>query len=105
VIKDVFPYATWRIPTSAPHVRDRVAAVNTRCATMDGRRHMRIDPTCTRLIADLEQVIFKPNGELDQTSTPLLTHISDAFGYWVHSQWPVQKHLVTTGTGYYPHLL
>jgi hypothetical protein len=105
VIRKVFPHATWRIPPSAPHVRDRVAAVNTRCETMDGRRHMRIDPQCTRLIADLEQVIFKPNGDLDQTSTPMLTHISDAFGYWVHGVWPVQQHRVSVGSAYMPHLL
>jgi hypothetical protein len=105
VIRDVFPHATWAIPSAAPHVRDRVAAVNTRCETMDGRRHMRIDPTCVRLIADLEQVIFKPNGDLDQTSTPMLTHISDAAGYWIHGVWPVQKPKGSVGTGYYEHLL
>ena len=37
---------------------------------------------------DLEQVIFAENGELDKKSNPLLTHISDALGYWVHQEWP-----------------
>jgi hypothetical protein len=105
VIKEIFPRATWCIPNAAPHVRDRVAAVNTRCETMDKRRHIRIDPACTRLIADLEQVIFKDNGDLDKTSNALLTHISDAAGYWIHQVWPVQKAKVTVGSGYYPHLL
>jgi hypothetical protein len=102
VIREVFPYATWCIPTAAPHVRDRVAAMNARCETMDGRRHLRVDPSCVRLIADLEQVIFKDNGDLDKTSNALLTHISDAAGYWVHSVWPVRPRVVTVGTGYHP---
>ncbi len=105
VIRELFPRATWCIPSAAPHVRDRVAALNTRCQTMDGKRHLTIDPSCTRLIADLEQVIFKDNGELDKTSNPLLTHISDAAGYWIHAVWPVQKPRVVVGEAYMPHLL
>lgn len=105
VIREVFPGATWCIPSAAPHVRDRVAAMNTRCQTMDGKRHMRIDPHCTRLIADLEQVIFKDNGDLDKTSNPLLTHISDAAGYWVHAVWPLQKPRISVGSAYVPGLL
>jgi hypothetical protein len=34
------------------------------------------------LIADMEQVIFKDNGDLDK-GNPALTHVSDALGYWV----------------------
>jgi len=91
VIRQVFPNATWCIASTAPHVRDRVAAVNARCETMDGKHHFRIDPTCTHLIADLEQVIFKDNGELDKASNPMLTHISDALGYWIHRDFPFMK--------------
>ena len=83
-----FPRAAWYVPKTNPHVRDRISAVNARCITDDGRRHLTVDPTCTRLIADLEQVIFAENGELDKKSNPLLTHISDALGYWVHQEWP-----------------
>jgi hypothetical protein len=92
VLRDVFPAATWCIRPAAPHVRDRVAAVNARCETMDGQRHFTMDPTCVHTIADLEQVIFEDNGELDKKSNPMLTHASDALGYWVHATWPV-KHI------------
>ena len=88
VLRQVFPTATWKLPTSNPHPRDRVAAVNGRACTSDGKRHLSVDPSCVRLIGDLEQVIFDDKGELDQKSNPLLTHISDAFGYWVHREWP-----------------
>lgn len=92
ILREVFPLATWCIRPHAPHVRDRVAAVNARCETMDGLHHLRVDPSCVHLIADLEQVVFADNGELDQKTNPMLTHISSALGYWVHAEWPV-KHV------------
>lgn len=88
VLREVFPHASWYIPKSNPHVRDRVAAVNARCETMDGRSHLVIDPACEHLIADMEQVVFADNGELDKKRNPLLTHVSDAFGYAVVQEWP-----------------
>jgi hypothetical protein len=90
VVRDVFPRAIWRIRSRAPHVRDRVSAVNGRCETMDGTRHACLDPSCRHLIADLEQVTFAANGDLDK-SNPMLTHISDALGYWVEMEWPARK--------------
>jgi hypothetical protein len=91
VIKQVFPTATWSIPSHNPHPRDRVAAVNARCETMDGGHHLRIDPSCQSLIKDLEQVIFKRNGDLDAGDEGMLTHISDAAGYWIVKDFPVVK--------------
>ena len=88
VLREVFPYAVWCIPTENPHVRDRVNAVNTRCQTMDGASHLIVDPQCSKLIGDLEQVTFADNGDLDQKTNPLLTHISDALGYWIAWEWP-----------------
>jgi hypothetical protein len=89
VIKRVFPAATWRIPHTNTHVRDRVAAVNARCQTMDGRIHLRVDTSCRRLIGDFEQVVFAENGELDQKTNKELTHISDACGYWIVRDFPI----------------
>lgn len=88
VLRETFPTATWCIPSENPHVRDRYAAVNSRFQTTDGMRHSVIDPSCRHLIADYEQVIFAENGEADKKSNPMLTHISDADGYWVHREWP-----------------
>jgi hypothetical protein len=91
VLRDMFPQASWRIPTKQPNPRDRHAAVNTRCVTADGKTHMRIDPSCTRTIGDLERVIYAANGDVDQKSDPMLSHISDALGYWIHAEWPPVK--------------
>jgi hypothetical protein len=91
VVKDILSrrfQTTWCIANKAPHVRDRVAAVNARCLTMDGKHHFTLDPSCKRLQSDLEQVTFADNGDLDKKTNPLLTHISDAFGYWVEREFP-----------------
>jgi len=88
VIRDVFPRASWNIPTKQPNPRDRHASVNGRCKTADGKTHMRIDPSCVKLIADLERVVYAPNGDVDQKTDAMLSHISDALGYWVHQDWP-----------------
>lgn len=82
---------TWCIANKAPHVRDRVAAVNARCETMDGQHHFRLDPSCKRLQSDLEQVTFADNGELDKKTNELLTHMSDALGYWVEREFPAVR--------------
>jgi hypothetical protein len=89
VVRAAFPGAEWRIPHGNPHVKDRIAAVNARCTTSDGQRHIRVDPSCTRLIADFEQVVFDKNGELDQKTNPLLTHMSSAAGYWIVRDFPI----------------
>lgn len=88
VLRDVFPGAVWCIPSHNPHERDRVSAVNSVCESMSGLRRLVIDPTCVPLIADLEQVIYAENGELDKKTNPALTHLSDALGYWLVRDFP-----------------
>lgn len=88
VVREIFPLASWHVPKANSHVKDRYAAVNGRICSADGVRHTTIDPSCVHLVADLEQVVFDDSGVADQKSNPMLTHISDAFGYWVHREWP-----------------
>jgi len=94
VLRETFPGAVWLIGAANPHVRDRVAAVNGRCRNMKGEQHLTIDPTCQKLLADLEQVVFQDNGELDKKSNPALTHLSDSLGYLCAREWPPSKRLV-----------
>ena len=102
VLKRIFPTADWRIPHSNAHVKDRIAAVNARCRTADQAIHLRVDPSCTRLISDFEQVVFDKTGELDQKTNPLLTHISSAAGYWIVQDFPVVKPKQVIGTARLP---
>lgn len=88
VIREVFPHAVWCIPGHNPHEKDRVAAVNAVCESMAGAHRLILDPSCTGTIADLEQVIYAENGELDKKSNPMLTHHSDGLGYWLVRDFP-----------------
>ncbi len=103
-VREVFPLASWHVPKANPHVRDRYAAVNSRFCTSDGKRHAVIDPACVKLIADLEQVVFDDSGVEDQKSNPMLTHISSAFGYWVHREWPPVRKTMA-GAAHFEHLM
>lgn len=88
VLRAEFPNAVWCVPSQQPHPKDRYAAVNGRCCSASGLRRLRVDPSCTRLIADLEQVIYDEDGVEDQDSNPMLTHISAALGYWLVRDFP-----------------
>lgn len=72
--------------THNPFVKDRVNNVN-RCLKQG---LIEIDPTCKKLINDLEKVSWK-NNDLDQKTDTMLTHISDALGYGCHSLLPYSK--------------
>ena len=61
-----------------PFVTDRVNTMN----NLFTHDRIVISPKCKKLIGDLEKVVWK-NNKLDQKTNPMLTHISDAFGYWV----------------------
>jgi len=62
--------------TRNPLVIDRVNNINR--LLMDGR--IVISPECKKLINDLEKVSWK-DGQLDQKTDKMVTHISDALGY------------------------
>jgi hypothetical protein len=88
ILRELFPAATWLIGRSNPHERDRIAAVNAVCETMTGARRLVVDPSCLGLTADLEQVVVDEAGELDKSTNPELTHLSDALGYWLAKDFP-----------------
>lgn len=89
VIQAAFRGASWCVPSSAPHVKDRVDAVNTRCLSADGKTHLVIDASCKHLIEDFEQVTMPMvTNPAEKRKHPLLTHISDAAGYGIHYEWP-----------------
>lgn len=96
VLRRVFEGATWCVTGRNPHEKDRIAAVNAVCETESGINRLIVDPVNTHLIADLEQVITAPDGAIDKKSNPDLTHISDAFGYWIVRDYPT---VVKTAAG------
>ena len=70
--------------TRNPYVIDRVN--NTNRLLSQGK--IVIDPKCTKLINDLEKVVWK-GSDLDQKTDPLLTHISDSLGYLAWALYPI----------------
>jgi len=83
------------VRSTNPPVKDRTNCVNAMLRNHYGQYRLRIDPKCKQLIRDLEQVCWKTdaNGnslmELDK-SDPLRTHVSDALGYMISYEFPMQ---------------
>jgi hypothetical protein len=78
---------SFKYKSSAPAVRDRVAAVNALLRNSQGQSRLFIDPRCVKLIKDLQRVSWKAgSGLLDKDSDRMLTHLSDALGYLVEAE-------------------
>lgn len=73
-----------RVTRSNPLVRDRLNLVNNCLESVNGGRSLRVDSKCRELIADFEQVTYKPDsGQIDKGADPMRTHLSDALGYLI----------------------
>lgn len=84
---DIIRNAGFQIRSSHnPFVKDRVNNVN-RCLKAG---LIEIDPSCKKLINDLEKVSWR-NNDLDQKTDPMLTHMSDGLGYACHNLLPQIK--------------
>lgn len=87
-------HTNYRVPTANPGVRDRVIAVTSLLRDAAGEIKLYVDPRCSQLIQDFEEVAWKRdnNGnaldEIDK-SDPKRTHTSDALGYLVYREAPI----------------
>jgi hypothetical protein len=79
------------IPRRNPSERSRVNAMNSRLRSVGSNAiRMLIDPiTCPHLLNDLEQVICNKDGSVSKPKDSILTHPSDALGYYVVCRHPV----------------
>lgn len=77
----------------APLIVDRVNAVNAKLVNAKGNVGVLIHPKCRYLIEDLQQTRWKEGTrQLDHGSPAkgiLLTHLSDALGYFIEREWPL----------------
>ena len=83
-----------RVPRSNPRERVRVNALNTRCCDADGSVSLKVNPyLAPNLHKDLEgvRVLEGGSGEIDKRNDPRLTHSSDALGYYVVAEFPVDS--------------
>lgn len=84
-----------RVPPDNPKVADRINAVNRLCRDEAGLIRLIIDPSCTELVADMEQVLRDGRGgifKVRNRKDPYFrrTHTSDALGYWISYEEPVR---------------
>lgn len=73
-----------RVPQRNPPVLSRVQKVNALLTNALGEVRLEIDPKCSELIKDFEEVMFKPeSGVIDKVRDARRTHASDALGYLI----------------------
>lgn len=83
---------SFRLKTKNPTERARINAMNTRLRSAKGSIHMFVDAAfAPHVVKDLEGVQYLKggSGEIDKKIAPMLTHLSDAIGYYVDYEFPV----------------
>lgn len=81
---------------SAPTIIESVNSVNGLLLNANGKSRVRVHPRCVKLVKDFEQVRFKPGtSDIDKSDKfKMHTHVSDAFRYLVHQEFPVTSRKV-----------
>lgn len=90
---------SYRVDSANPSERSRVNAVNSRLMSASGDIRMIVDGIrAPHVVKDLDGVrlLKGGSGELDKKATPLLTHISDALGYYIAKEFPIQAQRMQT---------
>ena len=85
---------SFRVGRANPPERTRVNAVNSRLKAADGGEWMMVDPAAApNVVRDFEGVrlLAGGSGEIDKRADPKLSHLTDAIGYYIHSEFPVVK--------------
>lgn len=84
-----------KVPQQNPLVPDRINSVQRALKDEYGHLRVEIDPGCTELIADFEQVLRDSRGGIKKShdrKDPYYrrTHLTDAFGCWVAFDEPIR---------------
>jgi hypothetical protein len=85
---------TMDVPAANPSERARINAVNSLCRSAAGDVRFMVDAArCPHTVRDLAGVTLIPGsaGEIDKTTNPKLTHLSDAIGYCVSRLYPITE--------------
>lgn len=88
----------FKVPRANPRERQRVNAVNSRFMSATGEVRYLIDGKyCPMTVRDFEgvRVIEGSAGEIDKKTDPMLTHMSDGIGYYMHREYPVGRYYTT----------
>lgn len=94
----------FRIPTANPRERDRVNSVNSRLLNTKSEIRMMVDPNAApNMVRDFEGTVLVEggSGEIDKTSNPEVSHLTDGVGYYTHREYPVKKQYEPSGRKYW----
>lgn len=91
------PFTMNNVPSSNPHVADRVAAVNCAFLNMEGKVRYKVHTRCERLIKDFKTLKWDGN-ELNKKDQKM-SHASDADGYRVYQLCPIRSNVAKNDTG------
>jgi len=89
----------YEVPRANPRVRARINAMNSRCKSIGDIIRLMIDPQqAPKLIEDMEQLSLLEggSGEIDKNKNPKIGHESDALGYYLHREFPIDGDSVTS---------
>jgi hypothetical protein len=90
----------FKVQRSNPKERARINAVNSRLLSAAGEIRLMVDPVkAPHVVKDLEgvQLLEGGSGEIDKKVNPMLTHISDAIGYYIYQEFPIVERKMTEG--------
>lgn len=74
----------WKIARSNPFIADRVNATNAMLEDAMGQCRFKINARCTRTIADCKSLRWTSDAmKIDKGGNILLSHATDAIGYWL----------------------
>lgn len=81
-------------PAANPPVVDRINEVNGLLCSSSGIRRLLIHPNCTNLIEALDGLVWADSGGIDKSMG--FDHITDALGYLVHCEFPINSNALTS---------
>lgn len=76
-----------KFPSGNPRQHNRISSCTHMICDANGNRRLLVDPSCTRLIKDLTVRTYK-EGSCEFDDGPLVGHITDALGYYLHVEYP-----------------
>ena len=88
---------TLRYRDMNPQQADRAGAVNSIMKSATGKIGYFIDPRCKHTIDDYNRVTRHDDGRIVKKEGSLLTHISDAQGYFLYYKFPIRQSKVEKG--------
>jgi len=86
-------------PKRHPAVADRINEVQALLQNASGERRLFVHPRCKELIKGLDGMTYKQGQSVPDKSLGL-DHITDALGYLVHSEFPINKPVTRIDVGW-----